>query len=476
MSASPTSNQARAVNFLQSGTGAVARPAQDKMRDIISAADYGIAPATAAATNSTKLAQLIANGARGIYFPAGFAQSTYNFGSAISLSVINGAVLFGDGENRTILKGPGGSANTLELTGNTTSINVKNLTLDGNGTTGTALLLQSTVPASGSDNGKHRFESIYLIGAATGSRVDTASEVSYDNVSFFGTSGAGKGLWVTSPQSVNILVKGGIIRDWDRGVQNIATDGTSEADVPLEGVTFHGNTTADIYTNYGSNWKIRGMFTEGSGRVIEVGTGVPSGKGSLFDIMGLRVNTITNADTYAIEVAAGSITLLLNGCIFYAANQKVHMPLAAGRIISRGCFYTDTLPFVGLHATIYVEHNGDIRGDGAIITDNYRRWSGITPTNKTADFVVDLSFQYTSGTHFICNGSATINVTMPSAANFDGREVCIKTIAAFTVVSVASDVVPLAGGGAGTAILAATAGKWARMKSDGTNWIIMEAN
>ena len=46
---------------------------------------------------------------------------------------------------------------------------------------------------------------------------------------------------------------------------------------------------------------------------------------------------------------------------------------------------------------------------------------------------------------------------------------------AFTVVSASSNVVPLTGGAAGTAILAATAGKWCTLVSDGTNWITMQA-
>jgi hypothetical protein len=51
-----------------------------------------------------------------------------------------------------------------------------------------------------------------------------------------------------------------------------------------------------------------------------------------------------------------------------------------------------------------------------------------------------------------------------------------KTITANTVVSASSNVVPLAGGSAGTAILPATDGAWATLVSDGTNWIIMQAN
>jgi hypothetical protein len=52
----------------------------------------------------------------------------------------------------------------------------------------------------------------------------------------------------------------------------------------------------------------------------------------------------------------------------------------------------------------------------------------------------------------------------------------MKTIAAQAVVSAASNVVPLIGGAAGTAILAATAGKYASLQSDGTNWITMTGN
>ncbi len=92
------------------------------------------------------------------------------------------------------------------------------------------------------------------------------------------------------------------------------------------------------------------------------------------------------------------------------------------------------------------------------------------PVTKTGNFTL-------AGTEnwIICNGTGTITVTLPAASSWTGREFTIKTIAAFTVISNASNVVPLAGGAAGTAILAATAGTWATLVSDGTNWIIMQA-
>lgn len=92
------------------------------------------------------------------------------------------------------------------------------------------------------------------------------------------------------------------------------------------------------------------------------------------------------------------------------------------------------------------------------------------PVTKTASFTLADTENWV-----ICNGTGSIIITFPSAASWTGREVMIKTIAAFTVVSASSNIVPLIGGAAGTAILAATAGKWATLVSDGTNWVIMAA-
>jgi hypothetical protein len=74
------------------------------------------------------------------------------------------------------------------------------------------------------------------------------------------------------------------------------------------------------------------------------------------------------------------------------------------------------------------------------------------------------------------NGTATCTVTLPIAGQYPGREIHLKTTAAFTVISASSNVFPLATNTAGTAILPATAGKYAKLVSDGYFWIIMEAN
>ncbi len=92
----------------------------------------------------------------------------------------------------------------------------------------------------------------------------------------------------------------------------------------------------------------------------------------------------------------------------------------------------------------------------------------VAPVTKTTSFTLG-----SNENEVICNGSASITVTLPTASLWVGRRVRIKTIAAYTVVSASSNVAPVASATAGTAILAATAGKWAELVSDGTNWITM---
>jgi hypothetical protein len=92
------------------------------------------------------------------------------------------------------------------------------------------------------------------------------------------------------------------------------------------------------------------------------------------------------------------------------------------------------------------------------------------PVTKTANFIVGNNENF-----IVCDGSASITVTLPTASSWTGRIITVKTIKAFTVVSASSNVVPLNSSTAGTAILAGTIGKWATLVSNGTNWIVMAA-
>ncbi len=90
------------------------------------------------------------------------------------------------------------------------------------------------------------------------------------------------------------------------------------------------------------------------------------------------------------------------------------------------------------------------------------------PVTKTSDFSVGVSENW-----LICNKGSSCVVTLPSAAAFPGREIGMKNLQSFTVVSATSNVVPLVGGAAGTAIMPATPGAAVMLISDAANWIIM---
>jgi hypothetical protein len=74
----------------------------------------------------------------------------------------------------------------------------------------------------------------------------------------------------------------------------------------------------------------------------------------------------------------------------------------------------------------------------------------------------------------VANRAGTITATLPSASVWPGRELSIKTIQAQSVISASSNVYPITSATAGTAILPATDGAWALLKSDGTQWVIMQ--
>ena len=94
------------------------------------------------------------------------------------------------------------------------------------------------------------------------------------------------------------------------------------------------------------------------------------------------------------------------------------------------------------------------------------------PVTKTASFTLGAAENFV-----IANGSAAnVTVTFPTASTSVGRVVTIKNLSGtYSLISAASNVKPLASGTAGTAILAATAGKWATLVCDGTDWVIMAA-
>lgn len=93
---------------------------------------------------------------------------------------------------------------------------------------------------------------------------------------------------------------------------------------------------------------------------------------------------------------------------------------------------------------------------------------GTAPVTKTANFTV------AAGETWLINNKSgsSCTVTLPTASTNTGRVLHFQNYQAQTLVSASSNVVPLAGGSAGTAILEAVAGANATLVSDGANWIM----
>jgi hypothetical protein len=92
--------------------------------------------------------------------------------------------------------------------------------------------------------------------------------------------------------------------------------------------------------------------------------------------------------------------------------------------------------------------------------------SSDSPILKTASFTVGAG-----ESNFNVTGTATVVVTLPTPTA--GRRINIVNKAAFAINSASSNVFPRTTNTLGTAICAATAGSWATLVANGTNWYIM---
>jgi hypothetical protein len=119
----------------------------------------------------------------------------------------------------------------------------------------------------------------------------------------------------------------------------------------------------------------------------------------------------------------------------------------------------------GAFNAFYAEGAEIFRADIAGLKSGYPLGRG-APVTKTADFTLAAT-----ETHIINNKASGCVGTL--SGGWAGRELFVNNEQAQTLTSASSNVVPKAGGAAGTAILPATDGAWAFLVHNGTNWKIM---
>jgi hypothetical protein len=205
--------------------------------------------------------------------------------------------------------------------------------------------------------------------------------------------------------------------------------------------------------------------------------GAAGGYNTALGLSALSYNT-TGSFNIAIGVDAGKFgavdpNSVTNNSVFLGSNTKALLSGQTNQIvIGYGA--------IGLGSNTAILGNSyitktQLRGDVGIGTASPKNKLDIVgslgrgaPVTKTTDFTVAATENW-----LIMNGTATITITLPTASDWTGRELMIKNIAAFTVVSASSNVKPIDTNTAATAILPATAGSWCTLVSDGTNWVTM---
>ena len=253
----------------------------------------------------------------------------------------------GSGVSNTVLKGIGGSSHTLKIIGPATSWEISNLSINGNGTSAQALYLSSSNPLAGSDSGLFLFRQLVIYNANKGVQIDSVSEVTFIDVVIQTGSGASSiGLYSTGGNGVNILLIGGGISGWDKGIVTFDLVGSgNESQVNIDGVSFSGNTTYCIHSNGGTMLNVNKAFTEGSGRFLYVQSGGSGSIGGTY-IADLVVSSITHADKRVIYNNSPSPLTVVN-IHMSDATYKIYMNDggSGGTFTAIGGKYVNTSPF-----------------------------------------------------------------------------------------------------------------------------------
>jgi hypothetical protein len=172
------------------------------------------------------------------------------------------------------------------------------------------------------------------------------------------------------------------------------------------------------------------------------------------------VRTIDSVTVYNADTVAATVTVRFNdnGTVY----PLVRTTLLTGETLG----YTHGFGWFSL----------DVNGNRKQVTASI--FSAVTTGALSVGYITNTAATYawTASDHTVRQTTIASVHTLPSASANPNRKIRVGTEFAGTVTSASSNVVPLAGGAAGTAILSAVAGRWADLQSNGTNWIITAAN
>lgn len=288
--------------------------------------------------------------------------------------------------------------------------------------------------------------------------ISVTGHTTFEGVTSTGATGTNKLVYDTSP----VLVTPAI------GIPSSGTL-TSCTGLPIGGIVATGTPSSSTYLRGDSTWSTTPGGTVTSVAALTLGTtgtdlSSTVANGTTTPVITLQVPTASATNRGALSSTDWST---------FNSKQPAGTYVTGVSVVSANGFAgtatSGATPAITLTTTI----TGLLKGNATAISAAVANtdYVGLSaPITKTADFTIGNGEMW-----FINNKAAsTCTVTFPAASSWSGRQITIKNMQAFTVVSNASNIVPIDSVSAGTAILLAVIGNWATMVSDGTNWVIMQ--
>jgi hypothetical protein len=216
-----------------------------------------------------------------------------------------------------------------------------------------------------------------------------------------------------------------------------------------------------------------------------------------FGVSSQRIDAATNSRTAMRVLSNGSLTGTDAAAPFYLQGSTDGVIIVANgtmgvntgspgsaldvkgtlRLSGSTSGYVGLAPAAAAGSTTYTLPSAD-GTDGQVLATNGSGtlgWKTVAPApTAQVTYTADATIGATDQWIIVNKGATDATMTLPNPATNTGRVLTFQTITTIGMFSSASNVV-IAGGGAGTTIIAtsATIGTWATLVSDGTNWVVM---
>jgi hypothetical protein len=212
------------------------------------------------------------------------------------------------------------------------------------------------------------------------------------------------------------------------------------------------------------------LYGNGSGGFsnVTIGTGVSFVAGTLSATgSGGSVTTVSvvSANGFAGTVAnptttpAITLTTSISGMLYGNGTALAAATISAPLAYSAG--------------TLSITQSG-ASTNGYLSSTDWNTFNNKQSTSAPVTYTANFSVAVTDNWIINNKSGSSCTATLPAAASYSGRVLHFQNYQAQTLVSASSNVVPLAGGAAGTSILLASSGDSATLVSDGTNWLMTQ--